>query len=158
MTAVKRMMPKSDFLKMSLKDRNCEEEEYEDCKTRNLLKECHLHVKENKQRSSFQDCLEKNASKTFNCHVACKGIYADVSWNDEEVLKDGKKTGSGVELNRNKLLQIIEEYREKKAKFVKNFVFKADKKYPFFGRFLLKIYQYLSYSFLFRGGACQFNS
>ena len=138
MTAVKRMMPKSDFLKMSLKDRNCEEEEYEDCKTRNLLKECHLHAKETNQRSSFQDCLEKNASKTFNCHVACKGIYADVSWNDEEVLKDEKKAGNGVELNKDKMLEIIQEYREKKAKFLKNFVFNADKKDQFFGKFLFE--------------------
>ena len=78
MTAVKRMMPKSDFLKMSLKDRNCEVEEYEDCKTRNLLKECHLHVEGNKQMSSLQDCLEKYASKTFKCKVAYNGIYVDV--------------------------------------------------------------------------------
>ena len=138
MTAVKRMMPKSDFLKMSLKDRNCEVEEYEDCRTRNLLKECHLHVEENKQRSSFQDCLEKYASETFKCEVACEGIYADVAWHNEEVLNNEEKAHNGVELNKDKLLQIIQEYREKKAKFVKNFVFKADNKFPLFGRFLLK--------------------
>ena len=40
MTDVKRMTAKTDFLKMSLKDRNCEVEEYEDCRTRNLLKKC----------------------------------------------------------------------------------------------------------------------
>ena len=158
MTAVKRMMPTSDFLKMSLKDRNCEVEEYEDCRTRNLLKECHSHVKETKQRSSFQDCLNKSASKTFKCSEACYGIHADVSWNDEEVLEDVKKTGNGVELNRDKLLQIIHEYREEKAKFVKNFVFKADK-YPFFSRFLLKIFSVpFFFVFLFRGGASIFNS
>ena len=37
MTVVKRMTAKKDFLKMSL---NCEVESYEDCRTRNLLKEC----------------------------------------------------------------------------------------------------------------------
>ena len=137
MTAVKRMKPTSDFLTMSLKDRSCEVEEYEDCRTRNLLKQCNLHAKEIKQRSSFQDCLEKNASSTFDCSVACEGIYADVAWNDEKVLEDEKKTGNGVELNRDKLLQIIQEYREKKAQFVNNFVFN-ETKYPFFGRFPLK--------------------
>ena len=40
MTVVKRMTAKKDFLKMSLKDRNCEVELYEDCRTRKLLKEC----------------------------------------------------------------------------------------------------------------------
>ena len=40
MTDVKRMTAKEDFLKMPLKDRNCEVELYEDCRTRKLLKEC----------------------------------------------------------------------------------------------------------------------
>ena len=40
MTVVKRMTAKKDFLKMSLKDRNCEVELYEDCRTRKLLEEC----------------------------------------------------------------------------------------------------------------------
>ena len=40
MTVVKRMTAKNDFLKMSLNDRNCEVELYEDCRTRKLLKEC----------------------------------------------------------------------------------------------------------------------
>ena len=40
MTAVKRMTAKKDFLKMSFKDRNCEVELYEDCRTRKLLEEC----------------------------------------------------------------------------------------------------------------------
>ena len=40
MTDVKRMTAKEDFLKMELKDRNCEEELYEDCRTRKLLEKC----------------------------------------------------------------------------------------------------------------------
>ena len=40
MTVVKRMTAKKDFLKMPLKDRNCEIELYEDCRTRKLLEEC----------------------------------------------------------------------------------------------------------------------
>ena len=40
MTVVKRMSAKEDFLKMPLKDRNCEVELYEDCRTRNLLEGC----------------------------------------------------------------------------------------------------------------------
>ena len=40
LTDVKRMSAKEDFLKMSLKDRKCEVELYEDCRTRKLLKEC----------------------------------------------------------------------------------------------------------------------
>ena len=40
MTAVKRMTAKKDFLKMPLKERNCEVELYEDCRTRKLFEEC----------------------------------------------------------------------------------------------------------------------
>ena len=40
MSVVKRTTAKEDFLNMPLKDRNCEVELYEDCRTRELLKEC----------------------------------------------------------------------------------------------------------------------
>ena len=40
MTAVKRMTAKEDFLKMPLKERNCEVELFENCRTRKLLEEC----------------------------------------------------------------------------------------------------------------------
>ena len=40
MTDVKRMTAKQDFLKMPLKDRNCEVELYDDCRTRKLFEEC----------------------------------------------------------------------------------------------------------------------
>ena len=40
MSVVKRMTAKEEFLQMPLKDRNCEVELYEDCRTRNLLEEC----------------------------------------------------------------------------------------------------------------------
>ena len=40
MTSVKRVTAKDEFLKMSSKDRNCEVELYEDCRTRKLFDEC----------------------------------------------------------------------------------------------------------------------
>ena len=40
LTDVKRMTPTEDFLRMPLKDRKCEVELYEDCRTRKLLEEC----------------------------------------------------------------------------------------------------------------------
>lgn len=40
MSVVKRMTAKDGFLKMSLKDRNCEVELYEDCRTKKLLEKC----------------------------------------------------------------------------------------------------------------------
>ena len=40
MSDVKRMTATDDFLKMPLKNRKCEVELYEDCRTRKLLEEC----------------------------------------------------------------------------------------------------------------------
>ena len=40
MAVVKRITAKEDFLKMPLKDRNCEVELYQDCRTRKLLEKC----------------------------------------------------------------------------------------------------------------------
>ena len=40
MTAVKRMTATDDFLKMPLKERNCEVELYENCRTKKLLEGC----------------------------------------------------------------------------------------------------------------------
>ena len=40
MTDVKRMSAKEDFLEMSIVERNCEIELYEDCRTKRLLQEC----------------------------------------------------------------------------------------------------------------------
>ena len=37
MSAVKRMTAKKDFLQMPLKDRNCEVEQYEDCRTKHVV-------------------------------------------------------------------------------------------------------------------------
>ena len=40
MSVVKRMTATDDFLNMPLKERNCEVELYEDCRTRKLVEEC----------------------------------------------------------------------------------------------------------------------
>ena len=40
MSVVKRMTAKEDFLKIPLKDRNCEVEWYDDCRTRKLFEKC----------------------------------------------------------------------------------------------------------------------
>ena len=40
MSVVKRITASDDFLKMPLKDRNCEVELYEDCRNKKLIKEC----------------------------------------------------------------------------------------------------------------------
>ena len=108
MTDVKRMTAKEDFLKMPLKDRNCEVEFYEDCRTRKLLKECncfpwevpgqgyqvyllkHEHFTVHSQvcGPKGRDCIERYSSNTFNCSSTCKGIYANVQWVGKSVDED----------------------------------------------------------------------
>ena len=40
MTDVKKMTTKEDFFKLPLKERGCEADLYEDCRTESLVKEC----------------------------------------------------------------------------------------------------------------------
>ena len=77
MTDVKRMTAKEDFLKMPLKDRNCEVELYEDCRTRELFEHCGCAPWE---MSFFQVCsFSKNinylSSRTWR-YVIQKGETA----------------------------------------------------------------------------------
>ena len=46
MTGVKRMGATEDFFKMPLKDRNCEVEQYESCRTRKLVEKCNCIPRE----------------------------------------------------------------------------------------------------------------
>ena len=116
MTDVKRMTAKEDFLKMPLKDRNCEMELYEDCRTRRLMETCNCVpweltgsqvnlLIEVPLKRLFQQgmetcspegrgCIEENSSQSFNCNTTCVGIYADVDWvkKDIEVEANEEKT------------------------------------------------------------------
>ena len=60
MTVVKRMTAKKDFLKMPLKDKNCEDELYEDCRTRKLFEQCNcvpLELQNQKFQVEILCCL-----------------------------------------------------------------------------------------------------
>ena len=61
MTDVKKMTTTSDFLQMPMEKRHCNIEEYEHCKTRNLLKECTSLADGRNCNFKFQDCIAKNA-------------------------------------------------------------------------------------------------
>ena len=59
---VKRMKSKEDFLKMPLKERNCNNELYEDCWTRSLLEECNC-VPWDVPGFQVRTCLKPNNEK-----------------------------------------------------------------------------------------------
>merc|ERR1711963_379629 len=104
------MTAKEDFLNMPFKDRECEVELYEDCRTRKLFEHCgcipweilgyqvtfflihsliHMMYKGTEIcNPKGRDCIEKTSAKTFNCSTTCVGIYADVQWVGKTIEED----------------------------------------------------------------------
>ena len=141
MTAVKRMTSKKDFLGIPLKDRNCEAELYEDCKTRKLLEECNCvpwempgyevnnsfkaSIKETSQGMEKcsprgRDCIEEFATHSINCQTSCDGIYADGEQQKDENFQDMTK-------------HLMEHYEIFKRKNVKHFRFNSTANSTMFG-------------------------
>ena len=156
MTVVKRMKAKADFLGMALKDRNCEVELYESCRTRKLIEKCgcvpweipHTQVMwvnslimtnylqdDNVCSPTSRDCIEGSIGQDFNCSVSCEGIYADVQWlgvsDQEEKVEDqwtmlnGKMEKDEEELNKQKILALVNEYNAFKKRNIRHFRFNA---------------------------------
>ena len=105
MSVVKRMTVTNAFLRMPMKDRKCQLELYEECRTKALLKECNcvplemINVEVNLSFFSFsvhsnqagdictsegRNCIEKNAKQSFGCSTNCEGIYTDVQKSLED--------------------------------------------------------------------------
>ena len=101
-----------------------------------------------------RDCIENKSTSTFDCSVACEGIYADVEWveNIEEDLEEedeignklvgvaaqvyktlkkeiemmkGRISKNGDELDRNKYMELISEYKQFKKNEVQHFMFNS---------------------------------
>ena len=145
MSVVKKMTAKNDFLKMPLKDRQCEVESYEDCRTRKLLEECKCvpweqpghqvkttNADEICNKNYFlqdlekcsptgRDCIERNSAETFNCSVNCKGFYADVQWVEERTADEGRKRDE--EMDKQKYLTLLSEYKDFKRSIVQHYSF-----------------------------------
>ena len=141
MSVVKRMTATEDFLKMSLKERNCEVELYEDCRTRRLFEHCNcvpwemsLLQVQNGLNKSFnfrffhqdteicdpkgRDCIEKNSAETFNCSTTCVGIYADVQWvgnNIEEETDEDFKEDIGSDMRAKDRDYVLEKMQRRLA-------------------------------------------
>merc|ERR1719264_1397666 len=99
MTAVKRMRATDAFLEMPLAQRNCEVHLYEECRTKKLLGECNCvpwelpgYQELNICSPEGRDCIENKSTSTFNCSVACEGIYADVEWVENVVEETEEET------------------------------------------------------------------
>ena len=109
-----------------------------------------------------RDCIEDKSSWTFNCSVACEGTYADVQWveNIEEGVEEedegnqfqgnfgrvyntlkreiemikGSISKNGDELDRQKYMKLISEYRQFKKIKVQHFRFNSAAHAKTFGK------------------------
>ena len=128
---------------MPLKDRQCEVESYEDCRTRKLLEECNcvpweqpghqvkttntdkirnfwfvLFLQDLKKCSpTGRDCIERNSAETFNCSVNCEGFYADVH------AVEGHTGEKDEEMDKKKYLTLLSEYNHFKRSIVQHYRF-----------------------------------
>ena len=84
-----------------------------------------------------RDCIEGSIGQDFNCSVSCEGIYADVQWlgvSDGEEKKvehqwtmlNGKMEKDEEDLNKKKILALVDEYNAFKKRNVRHFGFNAD--------------------------------
>ena len=92
-----------------------------------------------------RSCIEQWASQSFNCSVACDGIFVDIEWEEDDVLSEGggltndkkkingKGKGKGDLLNREMFAKLVEEYIAFKRNRVQHFRYDADAKSTNYG-------------------------
>ena len=73
-----------------------------------------------------RDCIEENSAQTFNCSLACEGMYAGVNW------KDGKMKN---EMDKAKYNALSSQYVELKRNSVKHFDFKSASPFNMLGKY-----------------------
>ena len=128
---------------MPIKDRHCDVELFQDCRTRSLLEACNCVPWEVSEafgtyreyyglskaleicNPEGRDCIESNSDKNFNCIDTCQGLHADVDLVGDKVdlISDAGTKGNGE--SRQHFLKMIEEYRTFKNNSVKSFIFNA---------------------------------
>ena len=82
-----------------------------------------------------RDCIERSSTKTFNCSIACMGIYADVHHGRMIFLEEEKVNRvSKNSKDKEKYKKLIAEYRKFKAENVKHFRLNVSASLDNFGR------------------------
>ena len=83
-----------------------------------------------------RDCIEGAIGQDFNCSVSCEGIYADVQWlgvsdqmdekvEDQWTMLNGKMEKDEEDLNKQKILALVNEYNAFKKGNVRHFRFNS---------------------------------
>ena len=96
-----------------------------------------------------RSCIDQWSSESFNCSVACDGIFVDIEWEEDDVLtgKGGlannnigmNRKGKGDLLNRNMFASLVEEYIAFKRNHVKHFRYDVKAESANYGKILVSL-------------------
>ena len=83
--------------------------------------------------------MDNEAIATYNCQTSCEGIHSDIQWQDETV---GNSKDGGKEKNKEAFEELMNEYKEFKRNYSKDFRFEAARGYynSYVGRNLLHFF------------------
>ena len=97
-------------------------------------------------------CIEQWASQSFNCSVACDGIFVDIEWEEDDVLTGESKSTNNEEkmnskgkrkgdlLNRNMFARLVKEYIAFKRNRVQHFRYDAEAESTNYGMNLVSLF------------------
>ena len=93
-----------------------------------------------------RSCIEDWASESFNCSVACDGIFVDIEWEEDDTLvrvnnlkNNMERTSVNVKrkgdiLNREMFEELISDYVAFKKQYVTHFRYSAQAESSNFGK------------------------
>ena len=76
-----------------------------------------------------RDCIERNFHSTFNCSVTCEGVYADVQWKDEPIMKEEVEDDLVGEEIANVFEESVGEEAQKETRMLHKQLMRMYKKY-----------------------------
>ena len=66
-----------------------------------------------------RDCFEKHSSQTFNCSATCEGVYADVLWEEDTIMKEEEVMKEMKRLDKELRMEYNYAKLERKMKLMK---------------------------------------
>ena len=93
---------------------------------------------------SGRDCIEEAIGDSLNCSFSCEGLYADVQWSgaadrvESEEEKEwrrliGRMDRDEEEMNKKKVLALVEQYNRFKRRNIRHFRFSSEENEGIFG-------------------------
>ena len=86
-------------------------------------------------------CIEDWSKNGFNCSVACEGVYVDIEWEDDNLLKGNTGKANNGEQKKGDILsgksfaKMIKEYSAYKKHYAQQFRYDAHAESTNFGQY-----------------------